>query len=102
MRTAPAHRPCRPAALLRLGLILAAALPPAAVATSEIRWHSIDAGGGAAGAGELLLRGSIGQADAGMATANGLTLSGGFRRIAAASGAPPDAIFRDGFESPTP
>lgn len=62
------------------------------------RW-SIDAGGGRASNGGIVLSGSIGQPEPGSASGGGISLQSGFW-FGSAGGAPPvgDLIFRNGFE----
>lgn len=60
------------------------------------RW-TIDSGGGYLSGGGWVLQGTVGQPDAGTATAGGIGLRAGFWFGNAA--APDDELFRDGFES---
>ena len=43
-----------------------------------INWFTIDGGGGASSGGQYTLRGTIGQPDAGIMSATGFSISGGF------------------------
>jgi hypothetical protein len=60
-----------------LALILFASLLNAA-AQYEIIWSTMDSGGGQSSGGAYTLTGTIGQPDAGVSTARGYTLYGGF------------------------
>lgn len=53
-------------------------LTVSAFADYEIRWHTIDGGGGKSSAGDYTLFGTIGQADAGYAAGDDYELLGGF------------------------
>jgi hypothetical protein len=44
----------------------------------DLTWHSIDGGGGSSGGGEFVLRGAIGQPEAGSLSGGDFTLGGGF------------------------
>lgn len=70
----------------------------AAVDAARLKRWTIDAGGGRAAGGGIVLTGSIGQPEPGSASGGGLSLQSGFWH--AAGGAPPsgDSIFRNGFE----
>jgi len=59
-------------------LLGAFAAAPASAQPLAIDWHSIDAGGGVSSGGDFVLRGAIGQHDAGAAAAGDLTLHAGF------------------------
>lgn len=71
-------------ATLLLGLATALACVGAAPAQAQsngdldLRWSTIDGGSGRAVAGDVVLRGTAGQPDAGSATAAGLHLNAGF------------------------
>jgi hypothetical protein len=60
-----------------LCLVLAAGPALAAVQALEIGWFTVDGGGGTSGGGDYSLSGTIGQADAGVLSGGGYTLTGG-------------------------
>jgi hypothetical protein len=62
------------------------------LSAQEINWFSIDQGGGVSQAGDVVLRGVIGQSDEQRLEGASITLSGGFLPL------PADLIFEDEFE----
>ena len=70
---------------------------PTAARGVDVRWWTIDGGGGRVRGGGFVLDGSVGQPDAGHASGGDFHLAGGF--WAAPDPAPRTAdVFRDGFE----
>ena len=70
---------------LRTVLVTAAVLlpvalwaPAAGAQSYEMRWHTVDGGGGAASSGSLELEGTVGQPDAGVLSGGNFQLQGGF------------------------
>jgi hypothetical protein len=82
-----------------LGLIAAATCAaPAAGQALNCRWHTVDAGGRASGAGIYAVQGTIGQPDAGAPFGTpSLVVTGGFWR--GARSLYTNLIFADGFAS---
>lgn len=62
---------------------------------TEMSWHTVDGGGGASGAGNLSLTGTVGQPESGTASWGNLAYDGGIWSVAVDLG----GIFFDGFES---
>lgn len=66
------------------GMILALALAllfsgvSLAASGYDLSWWTVDAGGGASGAGNYRLQGTLGQADAGLLSGGNYRLAGGF------------------------
>ena len=70
--------PKRVAVLAAVALLLAFA-PVTALDGPEVKWHTVDGGGGTlVGAGGFSLSGTTGQPDAGLLTGGGYSLAGGF------------------------
>lgn len=82
-----------------LGLLAAATCAaPAAGQALNCRWHTVDAGGRASGAGVYAVQGTIGQPDAGAPFGTpSLVITGGFWR--GARSLYTNLIFADGFAS---
>jgi hypothetical protein len=87
----------RLAAVLAAALVLAGAVAPAVLAQEggtstapdaaySILWFTIDGGGGMSSGGIYGLHGTAGQADAGVLTGGGYTLTGGYWTTQAARG----------------
>jgi hypothetical protein len=53
-------------------------IAPAAFAQFGIPWHTIDGGGGTSSGGTFVIRGTIGQHDAGKSAGGNFVISGGF------------------------
>ena len=64
------------------------------VVAQEIKWFSIDAGGGVSSATNVKLIGVIGQSDTARMSAGKITLSAGYLPLPSNQ----DLIFKDGFE----
>lgn len=90
-------------------LVLFAGAAAPASAQLRVDWYTVDGGGGASAAGRFELRGTVGQPDAeevSLCSLDGgegcvqprFQLTGGFWAGGAVTGAPGDAIFRNGFE----
>lgn len=77
-------------------LIVALSIISSIVMAQEIKWSSIDGGGGISSNGNIQLIGVIGQADTTRMTAGGISLSGGYLPLPANSNQ--DPIFKNGFE----
>lgn len=84
----------------RIGALLLLASAGLGAQALDVSRHAIANGGGRSTGGGFTLTGTIGQAEAASAPATG----GGFRLRGGWLGAPaaprPDALFRDGFETP--
>ncbi len=63
---------------LCLTMFLGLAVLGLADGVPDLIWHSADGGGGMSTGGGYVLRGTIGQPDAGILTGDGITLTGGF------------------------
>ena len=65
---------------LAVAVLLPVALwaPAAGAQSYEMRWHTVDRGGGSASSGALELEGTVGQPDAGVLTGGDFQLEGGF------------------------
>ncbi len=71
--------PRLPPIVFLAGVVSASSAAPARIASPDLSWRTIDAGGGTSAGGPFSLTGTIGQHDAGPAlSAGGLTLGGGF------------------------
>lgn len=88
---------CRPWALIALlGLVAWAASQPLAAQALNSSWHTVDTGGGVCAAGFFVLRGTVGQPDAGAPLLGGaFRVDGGFWPGAVALSS--NLIFADGF-----
>ena len=73
------------------GLLFGMVAASPALADLDVAWWTIDSGGGASAAGQLLLVGAIGQPDAGHMSGGGYSLTGGFWTITA----PPSVLRGD-------
>jgi len=67
-----------PRAAVALVLAAGLAVPVLAQGGLDLRWHTVDGGGGTMAAGGLTLRGTVGQHDTGRMSGGPLTLTGGF------------------------
>ena len=52
----------------------------------DLSWHTVDGGGGTSSGGDFVLRGTIGQPDAGDLSGGDFVLRGGFWQLAASGG----------------
>lgn len=73
-----------------LGLAVVGALASAAQAQFSIPWSTIDGGGGTSTGGSFVLKGTIGQPDAGKSAGGNFALSGGFWSLGVDAGCPAD------------
>ena len=62
----------------------------ASSAVFEISWYTVDGGGGTSSGGDFVLRGTIGQPDAGDLTGGGFTLRGGYWQPGGCGNCPTD------------
>lgn len=86
------------AAVLLSLLVAATCAAPAAGQALNCRWHTVDGGGRASGAGVYAVQGSVGQPDAGAPFGTpSLVVTGGFWR--GARSLYTNLIFADGFAS---
>jgi hypothetical protein len=77
-------------------LIVVLSIISSLVMAQEIKWSSIDGGGGISNNGNIKLIGVIGQADTTRMSAGGLSVAGGYLPLPANSNQ--DPIFKNGFE----
>lgn len=77
-------------------LIIVLSIISSIVLAQEIKWFSIDGGGGISSNGNVQLIGVIGQADTTRMTAGSISLSGGYLPLPAQT--TQDSIFKNGFE----
>ena len=61
-----------------VAIVLMVVAPKALAQDLEIRWYTIDGGGGVSTGNGLTVSGTVGQPDAGVLSGGDLTLSGGF------------------------
>lgn len=83
-----------------LGLGAVGALATIAQAQFSIPWSTVDGGGGTSTGGTFILRGTIGQPDAGKSAGGSFALSGGYWSLGVDTGCPAD--LDDGSGTGTP